>query len=131
MPAMSCSTSLGNPCYREPKQSTIFRKFHEIPFKFTTHLHCLIPQKMGIRLMEEIPYTHQLRLVSLPHYLQGFSHHPRWLGMGFLNHQQYQPSRGRSPWPPGLSPQRPGDLDDWLSGGAGVFRRNLLPGVMV
>ena len=42
--------------------------------------------------------------------------------MGFLNHQQYQPSRGRSPWPPGLSPQRPGDLDDLeLSGGAGVF----------
>ncbi len=27
---------------------------------------------------------------EISHYCQGFIHHPRWLGMGFLNHQQYQ-----------------------------------------
>ena len=34
--------------------------------------------------------THQLRLGSVsPHYLQGWKYiNPRWLGMGFLNHQQ-------------------------------------------
>ena len=48
------------------------------------------PIKNTLLLMAEI--LHQLRLVvyqfiSFSHYLQGFIH-PKWLGMGFLNHQQ-------------------------------------------
>ena len=31
---------------------------------------------------------HQLRSVVFSHYLQGFIH-PRWLALGFLNHQRY------------------------------------------
>ena len=33
--------------------------------------------------------ANQLRLVVYPIIYDGFQHHPRWLGMGFLNHQQY------------------------------------------
>ena len=29
------------------------------------------------------------KVVYHPIYLQGFQIHPRWLGMGFLKHQQY------------------------------------------
>ena len=36
----------------------------------------------------EIPVNSPVEVGSLSHYLQGFIH-SRWLGMGFLNHQQY------------------------------------------
>ena len=42
----------------------------------------------GYLWLEEIRRS-PVDMVVYPHYLQGFSHHPRWLGMGFLNHQQY------------------------------------------
>ena len=49
-----------------------------------------------ILLMAEI--LHQL-MGSLSHYFQGFIR-PRWLGMGFLNHQQYHPRKLRYKSPP-------------------------------
>ena len=33
--------------------------------------------------------ANQLKCIVYPHYLQGFLKHPRWLLMGFLNHQEY------------------------------------------
>jgi len=45
----------------------------------------------GILLISEIRRENQLRLVFEIPLFTRFRHHPKWLGMGFLNHQQYQP----------------------------------------
>ena len=42
---------------------------------------------MKLLLMVEI--LHQLRLAIHPIIYKKFYHHPRWLALGFLNHQQY------------------------------------------
>ena len=51
-----------------------------------THAYCWW-KKSGV---------HQLEVGSLAHYLQDFIH-PRWLALGFLNHQQYLQKTEKSP----------------------------------
>lgn len=100
--------------WHQLKQSTIFGEFHDKPpFKITTQHTCIVCSvSISPPKIKDIPmFTNKnMGLVSWTKLCVSTLRRVNWT---------QQTSRGRSPWPPGLSPQRPGrDWDwDWLDGG--------------
>ena len=83
--------------------------FHQPPQQLPNHLIPIILsptqwKNTTILLMAEIP--HQLRLVVYPIIYDRFYTSNRWLGLGFLNHQQYHSKINQSSGQISIIPKR-------------------------